>query len=407
VRILKEGKKYALVRNGEKFFIKGAVGHDNFELIRESGGNAVNIYHQFISQELLDRAHACGLAVVVTLDIGRPHYGVDYSDERFVSGQRAWVEELVTKYKGHPAILFWVIGNEIHLHRFNNIAAWKEVNRLSEMIHRIDPDHLTTTALGEFPRVERQILQIKFFCPDLDFICFNSHMRNYLVRREVRNFIWGWDGPYVVTEWTGFIYWHNNEHSDWGAVIEPSSTYKAQIYYHNYGVAILRDPDRCMGGFVFYWGEKQERTHTMFSMILDGKYKTQSIEMVRYYWQNTWPDTWCPKMVDFRFHDFDSRKNIYLKQGQSYRLNLSAVDPDGDYLWVKVQVMEEGKYRGIYGGDRERKPPVVSETILNHLPDEIWLDTPEREGAFRVYVYVCDTEDNVAVDNIPFYVLPI
>jgi hypothetical protein len=407
VHITEDKGRYSLIRDGRAFFVKGALGHTNLPLIRQMGGNAINVYHQFVTNELLNEADSLGLVVAITLDIGRPHYGADYSDSTFIDAQRSWVRDFVTKYRDHPAVLFWIIGNEIHLRRYNNIQAWKEVNHLSKMIHRIDPNHLTTTALGEFPRKERQILQIKLFCPDLDFISLNSHMRNYMVRREVRNYIWGLDGPYLVTEWTGPIYWHNMDQSDWGAYLEPSSTIKADVYHHNYYVAIERDSDRCLGGFAFYWGEKQERTHTMFSLILENRYKTQAIEMLGYHWQRKWPEKWCPRIRHLAFRDSEGRKNLYLNKATSYHLDFAVVDPDSDPLRMKVEIMEEGKYRGIYGGDHEVRPPVVSTQYFDSLPANIEITTPDYEGAFRVFVYFYDPDDNVAVDNIPFYVLPI
>ena len=53
------------------------------------------------------------------------------------------------KYKDHPALLAWIIGNEANL-RFKNPKVFDAINDISKMIHQVDPNHPTTTALSGF-----------------------------------------------------------------------------------------------------------------------------------------------------------------------------------------------------------------------------------------------------------------
>ena len=54
----------------------------------------------------------------------------------------------VREYKDHPALIIWVIGNELNMEK--NPKVWDAVNDLSKKIHQIDPNHPTTTPLAGF-----------------------------------------------------------------------------------------------------------------------------------------------------------------------------------------------------------------------------------------------------------------
>jgi beta-galactosidase/beta-glucuronidase len=53
----------------------------------------------------------------------------------------------VLKYKDHPALLAWGIGNELNL-QYKNTRVWDAVNDISKMIHELDPNHPTSTILA-------------------------------------------------------------------------------------------------------------------------------------------------------------------------------------------------------------------------------------------------------------------
>jgi hypothetical protein len=77
-------------------------------LIAASGANTVRLYAPLMSKGLLDAAWAEGLYVVPTygvdaVQLGCPA-GKDFMRDRFV--------EMVQEWKDHPAILFWLVGNE-------------------------------------------------------------------------------------------------------------------------------------------------------------------------------------------------------------------------------------------------------------------------------------------------------
>ncbi len=403
VKLMYEDGRYSLVKGGKRVFVKGALGHSHLNYLKEIGGNTINVYHDRLSRKIFHDADSLGLNVAVTLNLGRPYQGANYDDTVFVNAQRHMVDSIVTLYKDEPALLFWIIGNEMHLEMDWSGNVWEEVNTISTRIHRLDPDHLTTTNIAAFDR--KQLFQVKYFCTDIDFLSFNAHHRNYLLQRELRNILWGWNGAYLITEWTGPVYWHEMSKTTWGAPLEPSSTAKTEMFAHNYHIAIERDSTYCLGGFVFYWGEKQERTHTMFSLILDEYYKTQPLEVLEYFWQGKGLKNYSPRITSFGITGQDGQDAIQLHNNSSYNLSLQVNDPESDSLWMKIEIYREGKYDNIFGGDFEQKPEKISWQVYPDVADKISITTPREEGPYRVFVYIYDKE-YVATANLPFYVLP-
>ena len=108
VEIKKEAGKFQLYKNGEPYFIKGAVGWDFLEELKNAGANSLRT-----SPRLLDEAHRLGFSVLVNLPVAAERSGFDYNDEVAVKNQFERVKKIVEKNKDHPAVLMWAIGNEL------------------------------------------------------------------------------------------------------------------------------------------------------------------------------------------------------------------------------------------------------------------------------------------------------
>ncbi len=398
--------KWVLYRNNKPYFIKGAHGSTHLDWIKNTGGNSVLLYDSELSDSILRKADSLGLSVTVTLDIAKARF-VSYSDSNnneLLIRQRQHVEKIVKTYYNYPAILFWVIGNELHIQRANNISMWKEVNEISKIIHSIDPYHPITTTIASFPTTSFDPLQIKLFAPDLDFLSLTIYEFAPRIKRELKSFIWGDERPFLVTEWSGQVYW-NLPKTDWGAIIEQNSTINAENFVHNYSLGIEANSDKCIGGYVFYWGQKQERTHTVFSLIIDNKYKTQAFEKLEYIWSATNPQNFSPRLKAFTIEN-NSSQNLYLPVNKEYTANIDAFDPDGDALYLKWELRTEGEYWGKTGGEAEALTEIISKSDTSTpYRNIITFKTPEKEGPYRLFVYVIDSNNNIATANIPFYTL--
>ena len=206
---------WRLYVNNQAFYIKGAgIEFGSQEKLKEHGGNALRTWStdngRDSGQKLLDRALANGLHVAMGLDVDHERRGFDYDNTNAVARQFAQLTALVAEYKDHPALIIWVIGNELNFEK--NPKVWDAVNELSKAIHRIDPNHLTTTALAGFK--PETVDAVKTRAPDLDFISFQMYADIINLPKYLREA--HWDKPYIVTEWGATGHWECGQ-TAWGA----------------------------------------------------------------------------------------------------------------------------------------------------------------------------------------------
>ena len=119
---------------------------------REHGGNSLRTWTtdngRDTGKQVLDRALSNGLYVAMGLDVDHERRGFDYDNTNAVARQLDLLKAQVLQYRNHPALLVWVVGNELNFEK--NPKVWDAVNDLSKMIHEIDPNHPTTTTLAGF-----------------------------------------------------------------------------------------------------------------------------------------------------------------------------------------------------------------------------------------------------------------
>jgi len=145
VSIVHQGDGYSLLRDGQPYFVKGAVGAVHLEELAAAGGNSVRA-----GVTALDRAQALGLSVLVDLPFGKQRWGFNYADPTAVNRQREELRDIVEQHKNHPAILAWALGNELEIRTSAEQRAvlWREIDAVARMIHGIDPHHPVITVVG-------------------------------------------------------------------------------------------------------------------------------------------------------------------------------------------------------------------------------------------------------------------
>src|SRR5215471_6265280 len=151
-------------------------------LMRKAGLNVVRIYHA-PPPWFLDRCTDAGMRLLVTLPWEKH---IEFLRERSIRRQiTEAVRGCVSKYAGHPAILGYLVGNEIS----STMARWLGARRVIEFVEElirigraIDPDALFSYAT--YPPTEYLLPQ------NADFCCFNVYLHNqrdfegYLLRLQ-------------------------------------------------------------------------------------------------------------------------------------------------------------------------------------------------------------------------------
>lgn len=413
VEVRKDGDEFQLFRGGKPYDVKGVGGQIYLERAKAYGANSIRCWGAADAIKVLDEAHDLGLSVMFGLWVGQERQGFDYDDSKAVQAQFDQFKEVVKKYKNHPAILLWSIGNENDL-MYSDYKVWNAINDIAKMIHEEDPNHPTMTVTAGIDVAEVQL--IKERAPHIDIYGINTYGGLIGIDKEIRSY--GWEGPYMITEWGPNGHWEVPT-TEWGAPIEQSSSVKAEKYRERFTKGIAADKERCIGSYVFQWGEKQETTPTWYGVFLKTGEETEVMDNLQYLWTGDYPENRSPHIKSLKLDGKEAMENVYIQPGRKYTIAADVSDPDKDDLVYRWQILESEFGLTGSGGDAEKAPDPVkislvvkegkdvdptskSVSVLNQ--QELSFRAPTKEGAYRFFVYAFDGNGNAATANIPFYV---
>jgi len=402
VKIIQEDGHFQLIRGGEPYAIRGAgLELADIGVLASHGGNSIRTWStenpKITALEVLDNAEKNGVTVAMCIELGRERLGFDYNDEKAVAAQLEYARNEVMKYKDHPALLVWIIGNEVNL-SFRNPKVFDAINDISKMIHETDPNHPTTTALAGFN--PQQVKLVEARAPDLDFISTQMYGGIVGLKRAIKAA--EYNGPLFVTEWGAIGHWEVGK-TAWGAPIEQNSSEKAANYMKSHKVAIASNPDQIIGSYVFLWGQKQERTPTWYGMFLPDGSETETIDVMHYLWKGKWPDNRAPQIKSMKLDSKTSTKSVRLDANTTYKAQVKASDPDGDTLQYHWEILHESEATQ-EGGDHEEIPEALTGLMDRSDSDRVVIKAPSEPGAYRLFVYIRDGHENSGHANIPFLV---
>jgi hypothetical protein len=398
VEVKQIGSVYRLFRVGSPFYIKGAGGGlDKIAALVEHGGNSIRTWSTHNAQAILDSAQAHGLTVLMGLHVDRERHGFNYNDKKAVRNQLVRIRGEIEKYKNHPALLGWGIGNELNLN-YSIKKVWNAVEEIARMIHEIDGNHPTTTMLAGINKDE--VDYIKENCPSLDFLSVQMYADVINIRERIAAA--GWNGPYAITEWGATGHWEVAK-TEWGAAVEQTSTERAAVVKERFEKAIALDTTQCLGSYVFLWGQKQERTPTWYGLFLESGEEMESIDVMHYLWTGGWPENRVPQINEVALEGKTRYQNIRLNPNEKVTLTFHTSDFENDALQTNAEVLPESTDLG-EGGDYESRPKTVNGLVLSQTLGEVVFVTPEEPGAYRIFVYIRDGHNNAATANVPFYV---
>ena len=396
VEVKQTDSGYQLYRGGQPYYIKGAGIESHYKELAEAGGNSIRCWGTDQWDEAFKMAEKYDLTVCAGIWLDQERQGFDYSNKDTVQQQFEHFKNAILKYKDHPNLLLWNIGNELDLN-YTNPEVWDAVEQFAAFIHEVDGNHPTTTTTAFIEQGE--VDNIKNRCPSIDILCVNAYAGLPVLSQFLKDF--GWEKPYMLGEWGTFGHWEVGTTS-WCEPVEFTSKEKAGLYEREYNDFIISEPN-CLGGYVFFWGAKQERTPTWYGLFLQDGAKTQAVDVMHKLWTNQFPSNRAPILDSLRIDGKNSFASITITPNTQHEAKVWVNDPESQKLKIVWEILHETTDKRL-GGDEEIKPPAAKFDTIESIDNKLIFNAPSESGAFRLFVYVYDENGNAAHANIPFMV---
>ena len=393
--IIATNRGFQLLHYGKPYFIKGAGGISHLEELAACGGNSIRVWDDIDAGRILDEAHKLGITVMLGLWVEREMEGFDYDDRAAVERQYKRIRKTILRYRNHPALLMWCVGNE-WAQEADNFKVFDEVNRLARLVHELDPGHPTSTAIS--PDSKRAIWLVTERCTEIDILAVNSYGLTARLDEFFRG--GGWTKPYLISEYGAPAYWEVPT-SPWGAPNEPNSQQKVAFVRQFYRQHIASRPLNCLGAYLFYWGNKQEETYTWFSIFDEQRRQTPLVGLMQELWRGTKPTNMAPVMRQLLIDGQAVVHRSFPLSDTLHRAEINVTDPERDtlrYEWVM-------KRRARPGSDYVGIPrPAIQGLLVRSDSAVIPFRLPRQPGAYRLFVNVFDTHNHVATANFSFQI---
>ncbi|MEM1175878.1 MAG: glycoside hydrolase family 2 TIM barrel-domain containing protein [Pseudomonadota bacterium] len=400
VELKKTEQGWELLRDGEPYFIRGAGGTGSLQALKDAGGNSIrtwdaeNVRGDDDVGVLLDEAHELGLTVTVGIWLGHKRHGFDYNDPQQVQQQFDRARDIVLRYKDHPALLLWGVGNEMEgFDEGDDPAIWRAVNNIGEMIKDLDPNHptMTVTAFVHGKRIE----YIHNRSPGIDIHGVNAYGGAVAVPEFMQD--GGASKPWVITEYGPVGPWEMPT-TGWGAPYEQTSTDKAAFYRRAHAEGIDAAPGRALGGYAFLWGDKMEATETWFGVFLPDGAPTGVYDTLSDIWTGKKPDNLAPHIDVIK-----AQGPTRVAPGETVEVKTSMSDPENGELDVRWVLRAESRDY-LTGGDYRPPVPDVDDAVMTSDRSGATVRMPRAPGGYRLFAYTYDEAGKAATANIPLLV---
>ncbi len=317
---------WRLERGGKPYEVRGAGYQAGLDALVEAGGNAIRTWGtDEDTRALLDEAWSKGVSVTLGIWLEHVEDGFDYGDPAAVEQQLERARRQVERYKDHPALLMWGVGNEVELKGGDDPRIWRAIEDVARMIHEVDPNHPTMVVTAEIGETYHR--RLKENCPSIDVWGINAYGSGPSIPARLTER--GWTGPIALTEFGGFGDWERTK-LPWGATIEDTSTEKAAMYRKS--LQALRDDPRTVASFAFLWGRSERPTDTWYALLGPGPIRYEATDVLADLWGA--PPTNRAPSIEGWSRDLDG---AIFAPGAPIKTSLSVRDPEGDPIvfdWI-------------------------------------------------------------------------
>lgn len=401
VYVQKNSKGFQLIRNGEAYFVKGVSGKaENWKQLKKIGINSIRVYDTLNLASVLDSAQHYGISIMAGISLPKSKWvQTYYSNPKNTEILLKNYSKIVRKYKNHPALLAWCLGNELDWpYRPTYRHFYQSYNTILDMIKKEDPNHPVTTAITNFER--RKVINLLLKVPKLDFISINTFSKMHFLKNDLEKFAWFWDAPFMITEWGVDGYWEKN-FTSWYVAYEKNSIEKNILLKDRYQNEIPFDNPRFMGSYFFHWGHKFEYSDTWYGTHTSENKATSLIQTLNKLFEgNLAPQ----KELVFRNLLINGKKeDVFLKQSGTNTATLCMDMNSTKNYHINWKIMDEDWYTWKLNSTRKMRS--YDNLLLQKNKNSISFTAPEKEGAYRLYVEINEGTGPYSYANIPFYIV--
>ncbi len=407
--------QFELLVDGKPFQVRGVAygaGHDwrdpdlvpsrrqleaDFTAIRAMGANTVRRYGtSWYDRNILTLAQEHELKVLFGFWF---EHHVDYlADTATLARYEDEVVQTVLRYRDHPAVLGWGLGNEtwgLLKHRFAEPyltevrqAYVAFVERLARRVHEIDPRHPAFTTAEHTTQLAGELQAWHRHAPSLDFIAVNSYYDANIRDLDALNRTYSPERPYLVSEFGPLGYWDPGltPTDATGNLVEPSDWAKARRYSDQWHTVIAAMNGSNIGGVAYSWRDRLEGTMTWLGLTdMSGRKKIAYFELRR-----AWTGTPVPATLT-TLAGISGPAGTH-RPGTTLEFAADELwgPPNGLSLeWTLRDDSEfhrSGRLRAAGNGRQVR------------------VTTPRAPGRYRLYLHARDDGDGVATASVPIQV---
>ncbi|MCX6895016.1 MAG: hypothetical protein NTZ16_05845 [Verrucomicrobia bacterium] len=347
---------------------------------------------------MFNLAQARSLTVCPTLWLGRDNNtAADRAEDYTAARVQTLVAEAraaVLRFKDHPALLVWGVGNEMEAPGNGSPELWRAVDQIAAMVHAVDPGHPTMTVIADLGPDGEKVRLIKRHCPHIDILGVNSYGGGPTLARRLAAA--GWDKPYLVTEFGADA--NGLRQTAWGAKIEPPTTQRAAKLAEIYRAAIAPGHPACLGSYVFVW-RQSEAVPAFHDCFTPAGERLQHVETMSQAWTGRPVKNRAPRIASVRC----AAAAAELAPGDPFLARLKITDPDGDPLRVRWELRgEKPAAKSVrHAGDQLVRSGGAAGTGDSF---RVEFPAPGLPGAYRLFITAGDGAGNAAAASVPFYV---
>ena len=396
VTVEKRKDNWTLLVEGNPFEIKGVTfGYDkdvsnydkHFRDLKYLGVNTIRTWGtDENTDQLLDAANAHGIKVMLGIWMRHGRAGME-ADDSFdylndADGKEdMYVQaiEVVQKYKDHPAVLMWGIGNEVYLNTSTDeekIAYSKLLERICAQIQLIDSDH-PVVSVGAWTFGAEWW---STYVPSIDIYGINTYGAgaNILPEELAKK---GIDKPYVITEFGVRGEWEIEKDKN-GVKPEPSDEEKYEVIVKGYKEWIRPKPS-CLGVYIFHFANDNRHIGPWLLSHFQGMTRPQ-YWAIREAYTDMSPDNNVPKIKSFQLPDAPTNSEEWIP------VVLEVEDAEKEKLEARF-------YYNQRTGSRKRRDQLVEMNIKGNFSEGFKIQLPKVNGGIKVYATVSDSFQNVGI----------